>query len=76
MKITAIVVGRVGAPLKDAIREYETRVGRYWKFNVIEVASGGGGSATTRPDRVIGVEETHLLARLPKRAEVVAPRGS
>ena len=39
MKITAIVVGRAGAPLKDAILEYETRAGRYWKFNVIEVAS-------------------------------------
>ncbi len=39
MKITAIVVGRAGAPLKDAIFEYETRAGRYWKFNVIEVAS-------------------------------------
>ena len=39
MKITTIVVGRAGAPLKDAILEYETRVGRYWKFNVIEVTS-------------------------------------
>ena len=39
MKITAMVVGRAGAPLKDAILEYETRAGRYWKFNVIEVAS-------------------------------------
>ena len=39
MKITAIVVGRAGAPLKDAILEYETRAGRYWKFNVIDVAS-------------------------------------
>ena len=39
MKITTIVVGRAGAPLKDAILEYETRAGRYWKFNVIEVAS-------------------------------------
>ena len=39
MKITAIVVGRAGAPLKDAILEYETRAGRYWKFNVIEVTS-------------------------------------
>ena len=38
MKIMAIVVGRAGAPLKDAILEYETRAGRYWKFNVIEVA--------------------------------------
>ena len=39
MKITAIVVGRAGVPLKDAILAYETRAGRYWKFNVIEVAS-------------------------------------
>ena len=39
MKVTAMVVGRAGAPLKDAILEYETRAGRYWKFNVIEVAS-------------------------------------
>ena len=43
MKITAIVVGRASAPMKDAILEYETRVGRYWKFKVIEVASGGRG---------------------------------
>ena len=43
MKITAMVVGRAGAPLKDAILEYETRAGRYWKFKVTEVASGGGG---------------------------------
>jgi len=39
MKITTIVVGRAGAPLKDAILEYETRAGRYWKFNAIEVTS-------------------------------------
>ena len=39
MKITTLVVGRASAPLKDAILEYETRAGRYWKFHVIEVAS-------------------------------------
>ena len=72
MKITAVVVGRAGAPLKDAILEYETRAARYWKFNVIEVASGGAGRAKTRPDRVIDAEEALLLARLPERAEVVA----
>ena len=72
MKITAIVVGRAGAPLKDAILEYETRAGRYWKFNVIEVASGGGGGANVHPDRVIEAEESLLLARLPERAQIVA----
>ena len=51
MKITAIVVGRASAPMKDAILEYETRVGRYWKFKVIEVASGGAGGATPSRSR-------------------------
>jgi len=39
MKITVMVVGKAGALLKNAILEYETRAGRYWKFDVIEVAS-------------------------------------
>ena len=72
MKITAIVVGRAGAPLKDAILEYEKRAGRYWKFKVIEVASGGAGGAKAHPDRAIEVEQTLLLARLPERAQIVA----
>ena len=72
MKITTIVVGRAGAPLKDAILEYETRAGRYWKLNVIEVASGGGGRAKAHPDRVMEAEETLLLARLPEHAQIVA----
>ncbi len=72
MKITAIVVGRAGAPLKDAILEYETRAGRYWKFKVIEVASGGGGRAKAHPHRAIEMEDTRLLARLPERAQIVA----
>ena len=72
MKITTIVVGRAGAPLKDAILEYETRAGRYWKLNVIEVASGGGGRAKVHPDRVMEAEETLLLARLPEHAQIVA----
>jgi len=71
MKITAIVVGRAGAPLKDAILEYETRAGRYWKFKVTEVASGAGG-AKAHPDRAIEMEETRLLARLPEHAQIVA----
>jgi 23S rRNA (pseudouridine1915-N3)-methyltransferase len=72
MKITTIVVGRASAPLKDAVLEYETRAGRYWKFNVIEVASGGARSAKVHPDRVCEAEETLLLARLPERAQIVA----
>ncbi len=72
MKITAVVVGRAGSLLKDAILEYETRAGRYWKFKAIEVASGGAGGTKARPDRAIEAEEKLLLARLPERAQVVA----
>ncbi len=72
MKITAIVVGRARAPLKDPILEYEKRLRRYWKFEAIEVASGAARSTKTRPDRVIEVEEARLLARLPERGQIVA----
>ena len=72
MKITVIVVGRTAAPFKDAILEYETRAGRYWKFDVIEVASGVGGRAKAHADRVIEAEEALLLARLPEHAQIVA----
>ncbi len=72
MKITVLVVGRASALLKDAILEYETRAGRYWKFKVIEVTSGGAGSSKAHPGRVIEVEEKLLLARLPERGQIVA----
>ena len=72
MNITAIVVGRAGAPLTDAILESETRAGRYWKFKVTEVESGGAGGAKAHPDRAIKMEEARLLARLPERAQIVA----
>jgi 23S rRNA (pseudouridine1915-N3)-methyltransferase len=72
MRITVIVVGRAAAPLRNAILEYETRAGRYWKFNVIEVASGAGGRVKAPADRVIEAEDTLLLARLPEHAQIVA----
>ena len=72
MRITAIVVGQAGTPFRDAILEYETRAGRYWKLNVIEVASGGRAKAKAQADRVIEAEETLLLARIPERAQIVA----
>ena len=72
VKITVIVVGRAKAPLKEAIVDYEARAERYWKFNVVEVAAGGGGKAKSQPNRVIEAEENLLLARLPERATIVA----
>jgi 23S rRNA (pseudouridine1915-N3)-methyltransferase len=70
MKIT--VIGRTAAPFKDATLEYETRAGRCWKFDVIEVASGVGGRVKAHADRVIEAEEALLLARLPEHAQIVA----
>ena len=30
MKVVVVAVGRVRGELADAVREYETRAGRYW----------------------------------------------
>ena len=71
MKVTVLVVGRAGMPLRDAIHEYEKRAARYWKLNVIET-SGTGGKNKSRPERVTHVEETKLLSKISDGTEVVA----
>ena len=72
MKVTVLVVGRIGMPFVDAIREYEERATRYWKLQVVEVPSGTGGKGQSRPERVTQVEETKLLSKISKGTEVVA----
>ena len=49
---------------------YEGRCGRYWKFQVDEVAAGARGQAD--PDQVVEAEGERLLARLPTSGLVVA----
>jgi len=68
MKLTLIVVGRNRGVLEEAVREFETRAGRYWKLEVIEVASGVGGDADE--DRVMATEAGRIRDRIPEGSEV------
>ena len=41
MRVSVVAVGRAGG-LSSAIREYETRAARYWRFEAVEVARARG----------------------------------
>lgn len=70
MKVSVVVVGRVRGPLAEAVAEYETRAGRYWKLEVSEVSAGSSrGSAGA--EEVMAAEGERLLARVPDGAEIV-----
>jgi 23S rRNA (pseudouridine1915-N3)-methyltransferase len=71
VKITLITVGRPGRLLDDAIAEYETRVRRYWSFDVVVVREERAGKGTTE-EAVRDAEATRILKRVPKGAELVA----
>ena len=71
MKAVVGAVGRVRGELADAVREYETRAGRYWKLEVVEVAAGGP-RRDADPEVVRRAEGERLLARIPDGLEVVA----
>jgi 23S rRNA (pseudouridine1915-N3)-methyltransferase len=67
-------VGRPAAgPLRDAIAEYETRVARYWPFDVHEAKAGQGRTHT--PDEVRRVEAERLLERAQGTIVAVDERG-
>jgi 23S rRNA (pseudouridine1915-N3)-methyltransferase len=70
VKVTLLVVGKVRAPLKAAVAEYETRAARYWKLEVVEVEAGAAGQSP--PARVLAVEAERLLQHVPPSAELVA----
>ncbi len=65
MRINLLCVGEVRGPLEGAIREYEGRAGRYWRFDVQEVPSGAGGGRKADGEDVRRAEDERLLARLP-----------
>src|SRR5665213_3851911 len=68
------VVGVVGKPrdanLSGAIREYETRAGRYWPLHVHEVREEPARSGSA--DLVRQREGERLLGAIPPAAQVVA----
>jgi 23S rRNA (pseudouridine1915-N3)-methyltransferase len=71
MKLALVCVGRAGRVLAEAIAEYESRAGRYWDLDVIEVREErvrGGGE----DDRVRTVEGERILKRVPRDLDIVA----
>jgi 23S rRNA (pseudouridine1915-N3)-methyltransferase len=69
MTLRIVAVGRTRGELEGAIAELEARAGRYWKLEVVEVESGGGGGSKD-PGRVRAAESRRILDRLPARGEV------
>lgn len=71
MRFVVAVVGKPrDAHLSAAIREYETRAGRYWPLDVHEVREEPARSGSA--DLVREREGERLLAAVPAAAQVVA----
>ncbi|MDB4874141.1 MAG: Ribosomal large subunit methyltransferase [Gemmatimonadetes bacterium] len=71
MQFVVAVVGKPrDANLAGAIREYETRAGRYWPLEVHEVREEPAKSGSA--DLVRQREGERLLAAIPSAAQVVA----
>ena len=71
MKVSLIVVGRVGAALADATADYEKRAGRYWSLDVVEVKEERARKGLS-DEQVRAAEGTRILQRVPPGAEIVA----
>jgi 23S rRNA (pseudouridine1915-N3)-methyltransferase len=71
MKIVLIAVGRVRGPLADVIAEYETRAGRYYSFDAIEVREQPMRAGLTT-EHITREEGARLIARVPAGFEVFA----
>lgn len=70
MKVTLVCVGRPRGPVAEAIAEYETRAGRYYSFESIEVKETPQRSQPV--PRVVDEEGERILARVPGDHELVA----
>jgi 23S rRNA (pseudouridine1915-N3)-methyltransferase len=66
--IRLIAVGRPRAPLNEAIRHYEARLGHYWKFEVVEVEAGGARRGGTDESVVRSLEGERILRSVPDDA--------
>lgn len=71
MKVVIASVGRPGKLLLPSIQEFETRAGRYWKLESVEVR--GERAAENRPVTAVRQQEgERLRAAVPPGAELVA----
>ena len=71
MKLFLFAVGRPRSPVAAAIEDYESRVGRYFTFDVGDVKEEGFRRAGDA-GRVRDEEGKRLLARVPAGMEIVA----
>ena len=72
MKVTVISVGSPKAPgVAAAIREYESRIARYFKFEALEVRPQKITPARD-PRSIVDKESTALLAKVREGLEIIA----
>ena len=71
MKVRAVVVGRPGRLLSDAIGEYERRAARYWPFDVVEVKEERAHKGLS-DIAIRDAEADRILQRIPVEMEVIA----
>ena len=68
MRVRVIVVGRAAGPLRDAIQGYESRAGRYWPLEVVEVRAE---PARGRPETEVRRLEAERVAAQARGVLVV-----
>ncbi len=68
MRVSVVAVGRPRPALAEAIREYEARAGRYWRFDAAEVRAARGRVAGP----VLAREARAIAARVDPERHVVA----
>lgn len=67
MKLTLLCVGTVRGNLRKAIADYEARLARYFRFDVIEITEGRGTAVASQKS-----EAERLITRLPADSRVFA----
>ncbi|HLV25331.1 MAG TPA: 23S rRNA (pseudouridine(1915)-N(3))-methyltransferase RlmH [Gemmatimonadales bacterium] len=70
MRILLVAIGRARGELAPAIADYESRAGRYWPLEVVEVRAESARSLS--PDEVREREGRRLVQALPAGARVWA----
>ncbi|MCR5754030.1 MAG: 23S rRNA (pseudouridine(1915)-N(3))-methyltransferase RlmH [Acetatifactor sp.] len=69
MKITIVCVGKIKEKFyRDAIAEYQKRLGRYCRFEILEVADEQtpDGASVTQEKQIKEKEAMRILAKLPQ----------
>lgn len=67
MKLTILCVGTVRGDLRKAIADYEARLARYYRIDIIEIAEGRGTATASKKS-----EAERLIAKLPADSRVFA----